>query len=110
MFWRYVAHLGLKWRKSKFWRVGSVLDFLISGLDSDSGSWSRSVGLNMTCVQNLGSIGRGSVGFGIGLSNLEVSSSLSLNRRVNCVFRVVWRDLRARLSLYGILGLIGIFS
>jgi len=36
-----------------------------------SGSWSRFVGLNMTCVQNLGSIGRGLLGFGIGCGNLK---------------------------------------
>jgi len=66
MFWRSVAHLGLKWRKSNFWGFGSIVEFLLSVSDFYFESWSRSVILILTCVQNLRSIRCGLVGFGIG--------------------------------------------
>jgi len=71
MFWRSVAYLGLEWRTSNFLRFGPVVEIFISESNSDSGSWSRSVMLNMTCMQHLGSIGRGLVGFVIGCRILK---------------------------------------
>ena len=52
----------------EFWTSSGIL---ISGSKSNSESWSMSLVLNMNCVQNLGSIGRGLVGFDIGCGILK---------------------------------------
>jgi len=65
------------------------VDFFISGSDFDSGSWSRSVMSNMTCVQNLWSIGRELIGFGISCRSWNSLASIGLNWGVIRVFDVV---------------------
>jgi len=52
--------------KVEFLEIWTDSEILVSGSDPDSGSWSRSIVLNITCVQNFRSFGCGLIGFGIG--------------------------------------------
>jgi len=65
------------------------VDFLISGSDSDSESCSRFVGSFMTCVQNMRSIRRDLIGFGVVYRIWNFQSSLGLNPCLILVFDVV---------------------
>jgi len=69
---RYVADLGLKWRKSNFWKFGQEVDFLISGSECDSESWNNSVMLFGTFLQNLTSFRVDLLGFGTGFRSWKI--------------------------------------
>ena len=62
---------------------------MISGSDSNSGSWSRFIMSFLTCVQNLGSIGRDLIGFSVVCRSWNFLVSIGLNWGAIHIFDVV---------------------